>query len=204
MRGAADVPPAGKALLSEFYLMPAPPAIRAAGQLNRIAWTCARHLSGCHWLAAIYTQALRTRRHPEDDLCAEPFRKSSFHPHGKPFSQNPPRTHPDSIACKAMLPIPRKLPAMAECRRYDICFSISFRLEASLIRFAGQISLTLRRTTDAVCSRTTVSGHRRFNGRGRPASSAEYRTCGRKAAAEKTLEAEKRPQNNCRASRIIN
>lgn len=101
-------------------------------------------------------------------------------------------------------PIPRKLPAMAECRRYDICFSISFRLEASLIRFAGQISLTLRRTTDAVCSRTTVSGHRRFNVRGRPVSSAEYHTCGRKAAAEKTLEAEKRPQNNCRASRIIN
>lgn len=62
----------------------------------------------------------------------------------------------------------------------------------------------LRRTADVVCSRTTVSGHRRFNGRGRPASSAEYRTCGRKAAAEKTLEAEKRPQNNCRASRIIN
>lgn len=138
------------------------------------------------------------------DLCAEPFRISSVHPPGRPFSQNPPHTHPDSTACKAMLPILRKLPAGVECRRYDICFSISFRLEASLIRFAGQISLTLRRTTDAVCSRTTVSGHRRFNGRGRPASSAEYRTCGRKAAAEKTLEAEKRPQNNCRASRIIN
>lgn len=119
------------------------------------------------------------------DLCAEPFRKSSFHPPGRPFSQNPPHTHPDSTACMTMLPILRKLPAGVECRRYDICFSISFRLEASLIRFAGQISLTLRRTTDAVCSRTTVSGHRRFNGRGRPASSAEYRTCGRKAAAEK-------------------
>lgn len=48
-----------------------------------------------------------------------------------------------------------------------------------------QISLTLRRTADAVHSRTAVSGHRRFNGRGRPASSAEYRTCGRNAATEK-------------------
>ena len=38
------------------------------------------------------------------DLCAEPFRISSVHPPGRPFSQNPPHTHPDSIACNAMPP----------------------------------------------------------------------------------------------------
>ena len=118
------------------------------------------------------------------DLCAEPFRISSFHPPGRQFSQNPPRTHPDSTACMTMLPIPRKIPSGVECRRCDTLLQ-HFIPVGGFVGSSCRTNLPeLRRTADVVCSRTTVSGHRRFNSSGRTASSAEYRACERKAAAE--------------------
>lgn len=93
MCGATDIPPAGKRCCRNFALMQAPPAIRAAGQLSRVARqrTCARSRS--EYRQSIHLEGRFRRIHRTLIL-----------------------TVSHAMPCP---PIPRKLPAMAECRRCD-------------------------------------------------------------------------------------